>query len=423
MEEKDLIKKLESVDLHRIEVPSRRRRLRAALLQSRYFEEPRKTGFVSLAKSRMKGIVDALIAGLGSRQPVWKTAATGMLSIVVVVLLFTQVWNVAADDRGDRFLIIPNLDLSPYTIYEPDERVSDASAQSPDYVFLVAGKEAVMMEGPEVKGEEFFFLEDQQVLKDGHGFEVTANPHLRYTVSIDDFEDEVDLAEVRLGAKGNAITSTFTFAASESGDGVAHDITITAFLDGREVGRKKARSIEVRGSSEEGEIQILVRRMSDGEETALRPQVGINVVTFTDFAFVVDFNSSITANDVDNPIGLDNPIAVDRPRFGSWDAVFVRAFAREGLYLEPLPEPEGAFYLERITEDGLPNEIAVTVEVLDEERILVSPAEGHFPSESQVVLIMGFLPLKLWESSVGEERILLDRGYTARVYVTSDQEE
>jgi hypothetical protein len=122
-------------------------------------------------------------------------------------------------------------------------------------VFLVAGKQAVMLEGPRVKGEEYFFLENQQISKVDHGyfedygtsgFEVTANAHLRYTVAIHDFDDEVHLAEVRLGVRGSTITSTFTFAASESGDGVAQGITITAFIDGRQVDSTKVRSIEVR---------------------------------------------------------------------------------------------------------------------------------------------------------------------------------
>ena len=404
MKEEELIKKLESADLPRIEVPSHRRRLRMALLQSRYFKERHKQGIVSLAKSKMKGSIDALTKGLGSRQPVWKTATAGMLAMVMVVLLFTQLWNATGADMGDRFRVIPNLDLSRYTVCEPDERTADPSAQSSEYVFLIAGKEAVMLEGPEVKGEEYFFLENQQIRKVDRGyfedygtagFEVTVNTHLGYTVAIQDFKGDVDLAEVRLGARGNTITSTFTFAASESGDGVAQDIIITAFIDGREVGSKEVRSIEVRAGPRKegkGEIEFSVRRASTGEETRLKPEE-IDHIPYTDFAFVVDFDSAIKA------IDGGNTIAVYLPAWKEWRTPSIQVFAREGLYFEPLPEADAA------------NEVSVRVEILDEERILVTPLEGNFPSQAQVVLKMSFG----WFAP--PDRLTVEVTYTKRVYV------
>jgi hypothetical protein len=374
MKEEELIKKLESADLPRIEVPSHRRRLRMALLQSRYFKGRSKEGILSLVKSKMKRSIDALTRGLGSRQPLWKTATAGMLAMVMVVLLFTQLWNAAGADMGDRFRIIPNLDLSRYTVYEPDQRTGDPSAQSPEYVFLIAGKEAVMLEGPEVKGGEYFFLENQQIREVDRGFEVTANNHLGYTVAIQDFNGDVGLAEVRLGAKGNTITSTFTFAASESGDGVAQGIIITAYIDGREVGSKEVRSIEVRAGPRgegKGEIAFSVRRTPTGKETGLKPEE-IDHIPYADFGFVVDFDSPIKAVDG------GKTIAVYLPAWKEWRTPSIEVFAREGLYAEPVPEADAA------------NEVRVRIEVFGEERILVTPLEGNFPSQAQVVLKMSF---------------------------------
>jgi hypothetical protein len=404
MKEEELIKKLEGADLPRIEVPSHRRRLRMALLQSSYFKERPKVGMVSLAKSKMKGSIDALTRGLGSRQPVWKTATAGMLAMVLVVLLFTELWTGAGADMGDRFHVIPNLDLSRYTVYEPEQRTGDPSAESPEYVFLIAGKEAVMLEGPEVKGEEYFFLENQQIRKVDHGyfedyrtagFEVTVNTHLSYTVAIEYFEDEVGLAEVRLGAKGNTITSTFTFAASESGDGVARGIIITAFIDGREVESKKVRSIEVRAGPRgegKGEIEFSVRRASTGKETRLKPEE-INHVPYADFAFVVDFDSSIKAVDE------GKTLAVYLPAWKEWRTPSIQVFAREGLYFEPVPEADAA------------NEVRIRIEILGDERVLVTPLEGDFPSQAQVVLKMSFG----WFAPPDRPTTKVD--YTKRVYV------
>jgi hypothetical protein len=289
-------------------------------------------------------------------------------------------------------------------VYEPDQRTADPSAESPEYVFLIAGKEAVMLEGPEVKGEDYFFLENQQIRKVDRGyfedyrtagFEVTVNTHLSYTVAIEYFEDEVGLAEVRLGAKGNTITSTFTFAASESGDGVARGIIITAFIDGREVGSKEVRSIEVRAGPRgegKGEIEFSVRRTSTGKETRLRPEE-IDHIPYADFGFVVDFDSSIKAVDE------GKTIAVYLPSWKEWRTASIQVFAREGLYEVPVPEADAA------------NEVRVRVEILGDERILVTPLEGNFPSQAQVALRISFG----WFTPPDQTTVQLT--YTERVYV------
>ena len=85
MKEEELIKKLESIDLPQIEVPSHRRRLRAALLDARYFEaQPRVTAW-SLTKSKVSHGIDMIAGALLSRQPVWKTAIGSMLAVALIV--------------------------------------------------------------------------------------------------------------------------------------------------------------------------------------------------------------------------------------------------------------------------------------------------------------------------------------------------
>lgn len=84
MKEEELIKKLESIDLPRIEVQSYRRRLRMALLDSEYFKEQPKVGVFSLAKSKMKGGINTM-KGLISWRPIWKPALVSTLAIALIV--------------------------------------------------------------------------------------------------------------------------------------------------------------------------------------------------------------------------------------------------------------------------------------------------------------------------------------------------
>lgn len=396
MDKKDLINKLENTELPDIRIPIRKNWLEKVLLKTKA-SPPTSTLF-----DKIKTGISIMGGFLSSKQPVWKLAVLAMLVIIMVALPFSQVWSLAAENRGDSFRIISNINLSSYTIYKADERISDPFAQSSEYVYLIAGKEAVILKGPEISGEEYFMLEDQKIKTVTHGyfedystegFEVTVNSNLRYTVSIDDYEGEIDLAEVRLGLKGNRITSDFIFIASESG--VAHDVFITALIDGEEVGSKKARSIEVRTTHGEGEVQIYVRSTADGEETLLDSREGTPSILFTDFAFIVDFNSTIKASDSDNAIMA---YLSSKPFKGDWVDISVQVFARGGLYLVPLPESDPS------------NKVSVTVELLDDERILVSPISGSFPSNAQVVLHLDF----------GEIRPGISLGHIARVYVSSE---
>jgi len=84
MEEEELIKKLENIKLPKIEVESHRRRLRMALLDSKYFKKQVEGGVFSLAKSKIKGGIEMMQKGLISRPSVWKPAVIGVVVAAVI---------------------------------------------------------------------------------------------------------------------------------------------------------------------------------------------------------------------------------------------------------------------------------------------------------------------------------------------------
>jgi hypothetical protein len=140
------------------------------------------------------------------------------------------------------------------------------------------------------------------------------------------------------------------------------------------------------------EIQVYAKSISNGEEILLDSSAGINSILFTDFAFIVDFNSAIEASD------SDNGVMVYLPFWKEWRDTSVQVFARDGLSLEPLPEFNPT------------NEVSVTIEILDDERIMVSQVSGNYPSNAQVVLTMDF----------GEFGQGVRLGYTQRIYTEGE---
>jgi hypothetical protein len=161
------------------------------------------------------------------------------------------------------------------------------------------------------------------------------------------------------------------------------------------VGSKELRSIEVRAGPRKegkGKIEFSVRRTSTGKEIRLKPEE-IDHVPYADFGFVVDFDSPIKA------IDGGKTIAVYLPAWEEWRTPSIQVFGREGLYAEPVPEADAA------------NEVRVRIEVFGEERILVTPLEGNFPSQAQVVLKMSFG----WFASPDQPTV--EVACTERVYV------
>ena len=97
MKEEDLIKKVKNVELPDIKIQSHQRRLRMALLDTDYPEKRRGNTILEPAKSKLKGVIDIMIRGLLSRQPVWKTAAAAILAVGLVIGLSLTVPSLTAE--------------------------------------------------------------------------------------------------------------------------------------------------------------------------------------------------------------------------------------------------------------------------------------------------------------------------------------
>jgi len=83
MNEEELIKKLRSAELPKIELQSHRRQLRIALLNADYSERQREVTKLDLTKSKVRGGIEKMMKGLVSPQPVWKTALVTTLAVVL----------------------------------------------------------------------------------------------------------------------------------------------------------------------------------------------------------------------------------------------------------------------------------------------------------------------------------------------------
>ena len=127
----------------------------------------------------------------------------------------------------------PAAPLDGYALFSPDEKRNNPNAGEPFYVFLAAGSEAVVIDGPPVASAPgLFTLANPGIALVGaretsaDGYHVTVNPRLQYDVSIADFEAEVALARVELCEKDRTINSRFVFRGNPGASGVAFDITI-----------------------------------------------------------------------------------------------------------------------------------------------------------------------------------------------------
>ena len=139
---------------------------------------------------------------------------------------------------GGSALIIDHESLAGFTVSDAEALRNNPLAGEPEYVFLLAGRDAVRLPGPKVPegvAPSLFVLEQPGVVEDEDGFTVTVNRRLSYRVAIDDFENEISLARVELVKTGDVISSSFIFpgrAAPPYGGGVAHGLTIAAVVDG-----------------------------------------------------------------------------------------------------------------------------------------------------------------------------------------------
>ena len=185
----------------------------------------------------------------------WQDLRNSNWDIYGATLVFpTPTPSPSATPTATLNIINTSVNLSSVTIYDPEERTSHPCAGMDTYVYLTIGEDAVRIDGPWISSGDgvdtasLFYLENESIEILDDGFWVTVNPQLAYNVSARDFENEVNLAQVLLGMGNGTINSTFIFAAV--GDGVAHDLTITALVNGSSIRSTTPVTIEARDASD-----------------------------------------------------------------------------------------------------------------------------------------------------------------------------
>jgi hypothetical protein len=145
----------------------------------------------------------------------------------------------APDDPGNQLALgcqaidNPDLSLQPYARFTPTEKRNNPEAGDPEYIYLKAGSEAVVLEGPETfAGDGGLTITTPSIyVFDKHGssadgYKVVVNSNLRYMINMDDFEYEVTVARVELCQRNGNVESHFVFAATPGASGVVHSISI-----------------------------------------------------------------------------------------------------------------------------------------------------------------------------------------------------
>ena len=173
------------------------------------------------------------------------------LSVLPVLLACWLVGCAAGHDGvesvGESRSHIYDSEYAGFAIFAADDKRNDPRASSPDYVYLLLGKEAAALTGPVLTGPgdadyadlfEFrspFVEVRMETLPEGQhaiGLDVVINERLTYRFDIDDFEDEGSvIGTATLTLDEGTLQSEFVFAATGS-PGIAHDLTIQARVDG-----------------------------------------------------------------------------------------------------------------------------------------------------------------------------------------------
>ena len=128
--------------------------------------------------------------------------------------------------------------LDGIPLFWPAEKTNNPKAGDPTYVYLEAGREGVVLHGPNIPDTAgAFALQSQSIdLMSSSvdpdalplGYRAIINHDFGYMVAIDNFEKEVSLARVELCQQSGSFTSQFVFLANPGASGVAQNITITA---------------------------------------------------------------------------------------------------------------------------------------------------------------------------------------------------
>jgi hypothetical protein len=165
----------------------------------------------------------------------------------------------AGDDvvaGGCRSINNPDVSIQGYMRFTPAQKQNNPEAEESSYVYLAAGREAVVLDGPTVTNEGPLALHDAGIVDLSQrpespyvyedAYKVVVNDSLGYEIRITDFEGEVMLARVELCVLSGPVHSLFIFGAAPHGDGVAHDVTITAVVNGVSLAPATPYTIEVR---------------------------------------------------------------------------------------------------------------------------------------------------------------------------------
>jgi hypothetical protein len=150
------------------------------------------------------------------------------------------------------------LDLDEWSIWEPEDRKNDPRAEDPSYVYLVTDQDGVVLTGPPIADAGLFYLDNPYVndlSTSFQGFEVTFNPRLTYRVDISDYEYEVVATYASLIREGGTLYPRIIVVAAGDAGGVAHDVRVTAYVDGQQASESTAPlTIEARPGSDDGWI-------------------------------------------------------------------------------------------------------------------------------------------------------------------------
>ena len=84
MKEEELRKKLEMVEIPRIELESHRSRLKMALLNSDYFKKKRGNRIMDAVKTQARGMMDTMLDGMVARRPAWKVALVTAFTMIMM---------------------------------------------------------------------------------------------------------------------------------------------------------------------------------------------------------------------------------------------------------------------------------------------------------------------------------------------------
>ena len=216
-----------------------------------------------------------------------------------------------------RMIVNDSYDDTQVSFSSPSERQGDPRASESDYIYLVKDCLGVKVSGPGFSAgddaDQLFALENESISRgvnlNNLTYAVSVNPRLSYEIYIDDFDEELVLSRVILMESDGRIDSTFYFAAV--GDGVAHDLVITASVDGETENATSPLSIESRAGPCQGvhgskvylgvfaspEIEDGILRLSVSEDSSASLEMAFSELPPVTLSGTLDKNGVLDIDD------------------------------------------------------------------------------------------------------------------------------